>query len=349
MTWVGTVAWTGRTVRTARIKVNAEQGEAAYHCMSKTVNGERLFDDTGKEVLRRHLWLVAEFCGVQVLTFAILGNHFHILVRVPRKVAIPDSELLRRFALLHSKPTRYQTLRLDVIKKALSADSSSDTEEARLAGAWRKRQLALMGDVSAFMRLLKQRFAIWFNKTHHRFGPLWCDRFKSVLLEGKPRLLETMAAYIDLNPVRAGLVADPKDYRFCGYAEAVGGGGAARLGLQSIAGGDWSTAQADYRQFLFGSGVDAREGRASITPEALAQVVKQQGKLPLAVILRCRIRYFNDGAVLGCRAFVEHHLAGCRSRSHGRERAAPRSLPSIADWAGEEISALHGLRTSAFG
>ncbi|TAG32591.1 MAG: hypothetical protein EAZ36_02000, partial [Verrucomicrobia bacterium] len=38
---------------------------------------------------------------------------------------------------------------------------------------WRKRQLALMGDVSAFMKLLKQRFSIWFNRTHNRYGTLW--------------------------------------------------------------------------------------------------------------------------------------------------------------------------------
>ena len=343
------MGWAWRAMRTARIKVNAEEGEAAYHCMSKTVNGERLFDDIAKEILRRQLWLVAEFCGVQIITYAILSNHFHVLVRVPRKGAVADAELLRRFALLHPQPTRYQVLRLEVIKAALAADPGTDAEAARLAGEWRQRQLALMGEVSAFMRLLNQRFAIWFNQAHHRFGPLWCDRFKSVLVEGKPRLLETMAAYIDLNPVRAGLVADPKEYRFCGYAEAVGGHEPARLGLQFIAGGDWSTAQADYRQCLFSSGAAAREGGASITPEAVKQVLRQHGKLPLPVVLRCRIRYFNDGAVLGGRAFVEQHLARYRDRHHCGERTAPRPLPPIADWAGEEISALRGLRTSAFG
>ena len=343
------VGWARGAMRTARIKVNSDEGEAAYHCMSKTVNGERLFDDLAKEILRRQLWLVAEFCGVQVITYAILSNHFHVLVRVPRKAAVADAELLRRFALLHPRPTRYQVVRLKDIKAALAADPSADANAARLACEWRKRQLALMGDVSGFMRLLNQRFAIWFNKTHHRFGPLWCDRFKSVLVEGKPRLLETMAAYIDLNPVRAGLVADPKDYRFCGYAEAVGGREPARLGLQSVTGVDWSTAQADYRQRLFSTGAGAREGGASITPEALEQVLKRQGRLPLPIVLRCRIRYFNDGAVLGGRAFVEQHLARYRDRHHCREHTAPRPLPPIADWAGEEISALRGVRTNAFG
>ena len=46
-----------------------------------------------------------------------------------------------------------------------------------------------------------------------------CERFKSALLEGG-EVLAAVAAYVELNPVRAGLCADPKDYRYSGYAEA---------------------------------------------------------------------------------------------------------------------------------
>jgi hypothetical protein len=65
-------------------------------------------------------------------------------------------------------------------------------------------------------------------------GTLWMDRFKSVLVQGEGNPLQTMAAYIDLNPVRARLVADPKDYRWCGYAEAVAGHAKAQQGLAMI-------------------------------------------------------------------------------------------------------------------
>ncbi len=61
---------------------------------------------------------------------------------------------------------------------------------------------------------------------------LWAERFRSVLIEGRPLVLQTVAAYIDLNPVRAHLCRDPKDYRFCGYAEAIGGSGRARRGIE---------------------------------------------------------------------------------------------------------------------
>ena len=73
------------------------------------------------------------------------------------------------------------------------------------------------------------------------------DRFTSILVQGTGHPLSAVAAYIDLNSVRAGLAKDPKDYRFCGYAEAVAGQTKAREGLMSVMQsvncfGDWSNA-----------------------------------------------------------------------------------------------------------
>ena len=82
-------------------------------------------------------------------------------------------------------------------------------------------------------------------------------------MEGRGNALQTIAAYIDLNPVRAGLVGDPKDYRFCGYAEAVAGGALARDGLQRI----WADFGADalqaHRRLLFGKGASPIDAQAA--------------------------------------------------------------------------------------
>jgi putative transposase len=312
-----------------------------YHCMSKTVNGERLFNHVAREILRRQLWQVADYCGVEIVTYTVLSNHFHVLVRVPKWEEPSDAELIRRFRVLYPTPTPYQTARFEVIQAQLASNGPDAVD-------WRRRQLALMGDVSAFMKLVKQRFAIWFNKTHQRFGPLWSDRFKSVLVEPHGRVVETMAAYIDLNCVRAGLASDPKEYRFCGYAEAVAGNSSARRGLRHAVGGrTWNEAQAGYRQILFGTGSVARPGAAAIPASQLQQVIAGGGKLPLATVLRCRLRYFNDGAVLGSRAFVEKQLAVYRNRTGRRERTAPRPLPNCTDWG--ELATLRGVRRGAPG
>ncbi len=329
-------------MRTARIKVQAEEGEAMYHCMTRTVNGERLFDDQAKEVLRKQLWQIADFCGVQVVTYAIMSNHFHVLLKVPQREAVSDDELLRRYRVLYPKPTKYQQAHHDVLVKQLKEADNLDAE------AWRQRQMALMGDVSQFMKLTKQRFAVWFNRSHGRYGTLWSERFKSVLVEGNGRVLTAMSAYIDLNAVRAGLVADPKDYRFCGYAEAVVGNQAAQAGLARVTEGkNWAEVQAGYRQVLFGTGAGPREQGGGIPAEELQKVMKAKGKLPLHTVLRCRVRYFTDGAVLGSQSFVAAHLDAYRRTQGRRERTAPRPLPNLTDWG--DVNSLRGLRKNVFG
>jgi putative transposase len=328
-------------MRQARIKISGTESDATYHCVTRTVNGEWLFDDTAKDVLRRQLWQVADYCGVQVVTYAIMSNHFHVLLYVPRRCPVTDAELLRRYKVLYPRPTKYQSARLEVIEAELAAEGPQ-------AVAWRRSQLALMGDVSSYMKLLKQRFSIWFNKSHRRFGTLWAERFKSTLIETERVMRYTAAAYIDLNCVRAGLVTDPKDYRFCGYAEAVAGAAAAREGIRSVTGGNtWDEAQAHYREVLFGTGAGAREGAATIPAAELQRVIDEGGRLPLATVLRCRLRYFTDGAVLGGRAFVEAQLAQYRQKTGRRERTAPRPLPAWMDMG--EWATLRGLRQRAIG
>ncbi len=328
-------------MRQRRIKISVAESEAAYHCVTRTVNGEWLFDDAAKEILRRQIWQVADYCGVQVYTYTIMSNHLHVLLKVPQRTPVSDAELLRRYKVLYPTPTKYQSARLAVIETELVTNGPE-------ALVWRQRQLALMGDVSQFMKLVKQRFSIWFNKSHRRFGTLWAERFKSTLVETKERLEQTIAAYIDLNCVRAGLVSDPKDYRFCGYAEAVAGNSTAREGIRSVTGGRaWNETQAHYREVLFGTGAGPREGAATISLDDLQRVVDEGGRLPLATVLRCRLRYFTDGAVLGSRAFVQVQLAKYRQTTGRRERTAPRALPAWTDWG--DWATLRGLRKRAMG
>ena len=331
-------------MRQARIKVDAGAGEAVYHAMTRTVNGERLLDDVAKEVLRKQLWQIADYCGLEIITYTIMSNHFHVLVRVPKRSEITDAELVRRYRVLYPKPTKYQTARFEVIQSQLNTDGDE-------GNAWRARHLAMMGDLSPFMKLVKQRFSVWFNRSHQRYGTLWAERFKSVLVEANAGVMKTMAAYIDLNPVRAGVVNDPKDYRFCGYAEAVAGNLVARTGLaRLIEGGrsrSWKWTQGSYRKTLFGKGAAPKERGAKIDATAMEQVIKSNGKLPLHEVLRCRVRYFSDGAVLGGKAFVQTHLTAYQKQTGRRSRTAPRPIPRVTDWG--NLTTLRGLRRGAFG
>jgi hypothetical protein len=126
------------------------------------------------------------------------------------------------------------------------------------ADAFRGRYVARMYDLSRFVQELKSRFAQWYNRANDRRGTLWEERFRSVLVEGGAAM-EMTAAYIDLNPVRAGIVDDPKDYRWSGYGQAVAGVVGARRGLCKLldpsgSGWTWEAAQRGYRCLLYGVG-----------------------------------------------------------------------------------------------
>ncbi|MGE9290019.1 MAG: transposase, partial [Puniceicoccales bacterium] len=142
--------------------------------MSRTVNGEALFGDREREVFRKMLWKVAEFSGVRVVTYAVMKNHFHILVEVPPKeTEVSDSELVRRYRLLYPQPTPWQPMRAEVLEGHLRENLLEGRE-------LREDLLRRMHDVSEFMRTLKLRYTLWFNRSRERFGPLWSARFKSV-------------------------------------------------------------------------------------------------------------------------------------------------------------------------
>ena len=305
-----------------------------YHCISRIVGGEWYLDNRAKEVLRRQIGRVSTFCGVEVLTYCIMSNHFHLLVRIPEYREVTDEELLKRFSELHGE----RDVRVSMLAAALKQDGP-------YGKAWRGRLRARMGDVSIFMKELKQRFSIWYNRSHGRFGTLWAERFRSVLVEGRPLALETVAAYIDLNPVRAGLCQDPKDYRYCGYAEAVGGSARAQQGIQALSGdSSWKEALGSYRMAIFGKGSLPRYGgQPYIDPEKAKAVLNSGGKLSTPELLRCRVRYFTDGAVLGSNEFVQEQFETFRGYLSERRKSGPRRMRG-GDWGG--LAVLRDLQTN---
>lgn len=70
--------------------------------------------------------------------------------------------------------------------------------------------------ISKMMQKLNRNYVCYFNETYQRSGTLWEGRFKSCLVESSNYLLQCYR-YIELNPVRAGMVTDPADYAWSSY------------------------------------------------------------------------------------------------------------------------------------
>jgi hypothetical protein len=199
---------------------------------------------------------------------------------------------------------------------------------------------------------VKQRFSIWFNQNHSRFGTLWAERFTSTVVEGNHHFaMQTVAAYIDLNPVRAGIVKDPKDYRWCGYGEAEAIGGKMLEGLRStMAEGeklDDATVLAEYRIKLFGKGSSPKRGdfnSANIQPAEVEKVMKAGGKLRVEQRLRLRMRWFSKGAIIGGHQFVDEHLREYQTRTAKRRGMKVRPFSTRPEDDFDEMFSMRGGR-----
>jgi hypothetical protein len=338
-----------------------------------------VLDVAEREYFRMLMRMCEKFTGCRVLSYCLMSNHFHILLEVPPMPdgGILDEELLERLAVFYNEA---QVAEIEKeMKEAEGATSVRERGEFELpplddAGQpltsaqetamikqqgerrleeIRNRYTRRMHDLSEFMKSLLERFTKWFNRTHSRSGHLWEDRFKSVIVESGVAA-RTVAAYIDLNPVRAGMTDDPAGYRWSSYGEAVGGGKKgngkkAREGLvrayfcdQGVGfdASKWQEASRLYR-CLMGLALGKKPGRAEIarSTKGLGQPTKNTAELlesednetvlkdlGMAKMLRCRIRYFTDGAVIGSKEFVNEAFANSRERFGPKRKDGARKL-----------------------
>ena len=275
---------------------------------------------------------------MEIITYCLMANHIHVVVRIGGEDRATDGQLVERALKFYGKKSLYvQTLR-----KALERQGALPED---LREGLRER----MGEVSVFMKELKQRFSKWYNRQQNRYGTLWAERFKSVVVEDQPSAVQAVAAYVDLNGVRAGLVRDPKEYRWCGYAEAAGGKGLARKGLGSIYGwGDWERVGREYRQVLLvSSGSAGGSGKVVLDAEEIRGELKRKGELKLGQVLRLRVRYFSDGVVLGSRNYVNEVFREFRDRFGARRRDGARPLRGLG--ALGELATMRDLQVNVVG
>ncbi|MGB0745337.1 MAG: transposase, partial [Opitutales bacterium] len=143
--------------------------------------------------------------------------------------------------------------------------------------------------------------------------------------------------------------------RFCGYAEAVAGHPRAREGLSMVwashACGSARSAQSfgaalkDHRALIFGQRA-SDTGISEISREKALKVLEQEdAQLPRATVLRCRVRYFTDGAILGSQEFVRSYVGAWQLEKKRKYPPKPNLLRG-ADWHG--LATINGLRKQVF-
>ncbi|MFM7181201.1 MAG: transposase [Verrucomicrobiales bacterium] len=315
--------------------------DGLYHVVSRVVDRRMIFGEEEKRKFRELLVGYAGFSGITVAAWCLMDNHFHLLLHVPSRekqdpAALPEKEILRRLRMIYGKAEMADITR--VLGQCPDAAS-----RMRYLERFTKR----MGDLAIFMRSLKQRFSRWYNGRKRRKGTLWEDRYRSVAVEIQDlatlgAAARIVSAYIDLNPVRAGMVEDPKDYEWCGYARALVGEKESEKGLLRVWGKQRGLkgALAEYRVYLFEEGNEdpaSREGyagarkiqdprtgeiktRMGIDARKVWEERKRGGRLPMNVMLRLKSRYLVDGAAIGSEEFLRRLTGGRRKTASLEDR-----------------------------
>ena len=294
--------------RLPRIKV--ENGEGWYHVTAKVSDyaGHYALEKAGcREKLLKTLTHYASAYYSEVGAFSVMGNHWHLVVKMAEPRELSRKELQSRLAMLHPK------------KHKKMARSMSEKD-------WNRLEMRLF-DISELMRNIQSAFGIWFNRTFKRSGGLWQDRFKSTLLGDEQAVLDCML-YVDLNPVRAGLVKRPEKHKGSSlYYREMGAHTDLLMPLKEFLGEDSEhDALTQYRSRAYHRGnVPTKRNQAKIADEILAEE-EARGFKVRGVYLK-KLRHLTDGVVLGTEEFVKQALT--RFKRRGIYARRTNSIPHL--------------------
>jgi REP element-mobilizing transposase RayT len=185
-----------------------------YHVVARCVRRAWLcgYDAyAGKDYSHRKYWVMqrlrflAEIFPIDLCAYAIMSNHYHLVVRVDRELGarLTKEEVVQRWTRLFRAPPPIQRWQDD------EATAAERAVAEQLIERWRKRLI----DISWYMRTLNDYLARRANAEDECTGRFWEGRFKSQALLDEAGLLTAMA-YVDLNPVRAGTARTPEESEF---------------------------------------------------------------------------------------------------------------------------------------
>ena len=173
--------------------------------------------------------------------------------------------------------------------------------------------------VSEMMGLLEGRVAQQYNRRKGREGAFWSDRFHATMIDTGEHFWNCLS-YVDLNMVRTGAVADPRQWRCCGYAELIGTGSAKPLV-------NW-----DRVADLLG-----RESVGQLRTHWKAQI-----RCCLEVRRLQREGFWTESVAVGRREYVEWVISQVRGRAHWQIAEQSNGVDGSKMWSVRETGACYG-------
>ena len=295
--------------RTQRLIINDET--AVYHVMSRTALDGFPLGDSEKDFMLDLIRRYSALYLVEIIGFCLMGNHFHLLVRVFPEYKFTDQEIKRRYVGFYGDDVYFVEGQIPYLREKLS-------------------------NLSEFVREIKVAFTRYYNKRHNRRGYFWGDRFKSVIVENGETLINCLA-YIDLNPLRAGLVERPEDYRWnsMGYHIQTGNKDhflSLDFGLKEFGVLDAKERLRAYRRYVYEAGaVDKQEKPATgaIDTRILEKERKNNFELNRVCRFRYRTRYFTDSGIIGTKEYVSKNYQRFKSNFMSKREKIPKAVAGL--------------------
>ena len=193
-----------------------------YHCVSRCVRRAFLCGEdsvSGKSFEHRRQWIeerlsfLTKVFALDISAYAVMSNHYHVVLYIDKEMAEnwSEHEVIKRWHDLFSVTV--------LTERYLNDEGMSKAEQAvvhKLVTEWRSRLM----DISWFMRCLNEGIAREANKEDGCSGRFWEGRFKSQALLDEKALAACMA-YVDLNPIRAGMSKSPEQSAFTSVQQRV--------------------------------------------------------------------------------------------------------------------------------
>lgn len=190
-----------------------------YHCISRVVRRAFLCGSdklTGKNFDHRKSWLIQRFkdlssiFAIKIASYAVMSNHYHLVLYVDVLAAKlwSDSQVIEQWSRLFPNDAK----KLTGFKK----NELSQPNIQAIIQLWRER----LSSISWFMRCLNEPLARISNKEDDCTGRFWEGRFKTQALLDEAAVLSAMA-YVDLNPIRAGIATTPEKSKFTSIYERI--------------------------------------------------------------------------------------------------------------------------------